>query len=98
MSQTHHILTGIYNLSQVYTSHKPVKGARFLTVSKQLDCIALKTSNLNRTRYISAMKRNRLVRDHAEIINTYEVLKPGEAGMILRQLSLRPPNSECSLL
>jgi hypothetical protein len=79
-------------------SHTPVKKARFLTVSKQLDCIALKTSNLNRARYISAMKRNRLVGNHAEIINTDEVLKPGEAGMMLQQVPLRPPNSERSLL
>jgi hypothetical protein len=79
-------------------SNSPVKRARFLTVSKQLDCIALKTSNLNKARYISAMKKNGLVWNHAETINTNEVLKPGEAGIILRQDSSRPPSSEHSLL
>ena len=67
-------------------------------MSKQLDCIALKTSNLNRARYISAMRRNGLEWSHAEIINTDEVLKPGEAGIILRRVSLRPLDSERSLL
>jgi hypothetical protein len=51
-----------------YMSHPAVERTCFLTVSKQLDCIALKTPNLNMARYISAMKRDRrpleLCRDH----------------------------------
>jgi len=36
--------------------------------------------------------------NYAEIITTDEVLKPGEGGIMLHQVSLRPPKSEHSLL
>jgi hypothetical protein len=80
--------------------HTPVERACFLTVSKQLDCIALKTPNLNMARYISAMKEKltNFVWKYAEIKNTHVVLKHGEAVLRVYQVLVRPPNCEGFLL
>jgi len=60
--------------------HLPFWGARFLTMSKQLDCTALNTPNLNKARYISAKKGiNDLCGIMTQESATDVVLKPGEA-------------------